>query len=291
MPARVNLDGRISCPADARIPILDHGFLYGDSIYESFRTYRRGPILFERNFARLSRAAGDIGLELPWTEAALKREVLRTLDDAANADESLVRIIVTRGVGELVPDPATCPRPSTAIIVLPLAAPAEHLYRDGVAVIFYELKRDAHIASIKTGNLIHQVLGARQARNANAMEAIFLTPDGFVADGTRSNIYFVEDGRVLTPSTDVGIVAGITRSLVMEVAEAAGIPIREARFTPADIGDAAESFITSTTRGILPVTRIDGAPVGNGKVGPVTARLMEAFRSAVDALARKEPKT
>ena len=290
MPARVNLDGRISCPDQARIPVLDHGFLYGDSIYESFRTYRGGPILFERNFARLRRAAGDVGLALPWTEDALRQEVLRTLDDAANADESLVRIIVTRGVGELAPDPDTCAQPSTAIIVLPLQALPERLYREGVAIVYSELKRDAHIASIKTGNLIHQVLGARQARRAGAVEAIFLTPDGFVSDGTRSNIYFVLDGRVVTPSTDVGIVAGITRSLVMEVAANAGVPIREARFTPDEVRNAAEAFITSTTRGILPVTRIDGSPVGTGTVGPVTFRLMDAFRSAVDTLARTEPK-
>jgi branched-subunit amino acid aminotransferase/4-amino-4-deoxychorismate lyase len=155
-------------------------------------------------------------------------------------------------------------------------------------VVFSRLKRDAHIASIKTGNLIHQVLGAQEARHRDAFEVIFLTSDGFVSDGTRSNIYFVEAGKVRTPGAGVGIVAGITRSLVLEVAAAAGVHVHEDAFTPAQVGKADEAFITSTTRGILPVTRIDDAPVGDGRVGPVTLRLMTDFQSAVETLSRKE---
>ena len=287
MSTRINIDGEISGPEQACLPVLDHGLLYGDSIYESFRTYRKRPILLERNFARLRKAAANIALELPWTDDRLRAEVYRTIDEAAN-DESLVRIIVTRGVGELSPNPASCKAPRTIIIALPLAAPSEELYRDGVAIVFSDLKRDTYIASIKTGNLIHQVLGAQEARAKDASEAIFLTPDGFVSDGTQSNFYFVEDGEVRTPAIDMGIVAGITRSLVMEVAAGAGIRIRERRFPPSEVRNADEAFITSTTRGILPVNRIDGNPVGDGMVGPLTTRLMRGFRAAVDALADRE---
>ena len=184
MPTRINIGGAITPPEDARIPVLDHGFLYGDSVYESFRTYRQRPILFERNFARLRKAAVSIGLALPFDEPTLLDEVIRTINATGNDGESLVRIIVTRGVGDMTPDPASCSTPGSVIIVLPLAAPGEHLYRDGIGVIFSKLKRDTHIASIKTGNLIHQVLGAQEAHAGGAEEAIFLTADGRVSDGT-----------------------------------------------------------------------------------------------------------
>ena len=288
MPTRVNINGDIFHPEEARVPVFDHGFLYGDSIYESFRTYRKRVILFDRNFRRLEGAARSVSLEVPWPEDKLKTEVYRTIDAAANEDESLVRIIVSRGEGEMTPDPASCINPCLVIIVLKLNAPAETLYRDGVAIIFSDLKRDSHIASIKTGNLIHQVLGAQEARANDAMEAIFLTPDGYVSDGTRSNIYFVAGDEVMTPPTDLGIIAGITRSLVLEIANDNDIKIREKKFVPSEIRGAEEAFITSTTRGILPVTRIDGNEVGNGKVGPVTTRLMTSFRRVVDSLAEQE---
>jgi branched-chain amino acid aminotransferase len=285
MPTRVNINGTISASEEARVSVFDHGFLYGDSIYESFRTYRKRPILFERNFARLEKAACGISLQVPWSAEKLRTEVYRTIDAANNVGESLVRIIVTRGEGDLTPDPDSCDRPNILIIALPLHAPADNLYRDGISIIISGLKRDTHIASIKTGNLIHQVLGAQEASAKNAVEAIFLTPDGYVSDGTRSNIYFVKDDDVLTPASEVGIVAGITRSLVLEVAGEIGIRIREEKFVPTEVQDADEAFITSTTRGILPVTRVDGRQVGDGTVGQVTQRLMNAFRQRVDALA------
>jgi branched-chain amino acid aminotransferase len=284
----VSIDGEIVDAENARVSIFDHGFLYGDSIYEAFRTYRKRPILLERNFARLDRAAHSIGLEIPWTADRLRGEILRAIAHAANDGESLVRVIVTRGVGGLTPDPQGCTRPSVIVIVVPLTPPSEVDYREGIAVTISALRRDAHIASIKTGNLIHQVLGAQEARAKGAAEAVFLTSDGHVSDGTRSNIYFVSDGQVVTPSDESGIVAGITRSLVLDLARGLGIPVREERFVPGRLRGADEAFITSTTRGILPVTRLDGIPVGDGRVGPVTSRLMEAFEEAVDALVEQE---
>lgn len=288
MPTIVNINGEISPPEKACISIFDHGFLYGDSVYESFRTYGKRVILFDRNLTRLERAAQSISLEIPWSADQLKFEVYRTIDAAANEAESLVRIIVTRGEGDITPDPGNCANPGIMIIVVPLNAPADNLYRDGIAIIFSNLKRDSYIASIKTGNLIHQVLGTQEALSREAMEAIFLTPDGYVSDGTRSNIYFVLGNKVLTPPAEVGIIAGITRSLVLEIASEEDIKIWEKKFTPFEIRTAEEAFITSTTRGILPVTRIDGNAVGSGNVGPITTRLMTAFRKTVESLAEQE---
>jgi branched-chain amino acid aminotransferase len=289
MPTCVTINGEIVEGDHARVSVFDHGFLYGDSVYESFRTYRQRPILVDRNFRRLEHAAGAIGLQLPWDAAQLETEVFRAIDHANNPEESLVRIIVTRGEGAMSPDPFSCTRPNVVIIVLPLDPPSDQMYEQGIAVTFSTLKRDTHIASIKTGNLIHQVLGAQEARARGAVEAIFLTADGFVSDGTRSNIYFGIGDEILTPSAGSGIVAGITRSLVLELAKEHGVRIREAQFTPDQVRDADEAFITSTTRGILPVTRLDDRMVGNGTIGPMTRALMDAFDIAVDRLAGGSP--
>lgn len=289
MPTRVNINGRIVSPEEATVSVFDHGFLYGDSVYESFRTYCGGPILVERNFARLETAARTIGLSIPWDRARFSREITATVDSARREGgahlEWMVRIIVTRGVGDPTPDPSSCSSPSVLIMALPLVPPTPEMYRDGVAITFSNLRRDAHVASIKTGNLIHQVLGSQEARRKNAYETIFLTAEGHVSDGTRSNVYFVRDGEVWTPSEGAGIVSGITRSLVLDVAQAEGIVVREERFFPFDVEDAVEAFLTSTTKGVLPVTSIDHKPVGDGRVGPVTTRLMNGFREAVQRLA------
>ncbi len=293
MPTRVNINGRIVSPEEATVSVFDHGFLYGDSVYESFRTYCGGPILVERNFARLESAARTIGLGIPWDRARFAREITATLDAARAGDgdplEWMVRIIVTRGVGDPTPDPSSCQKPTVLIMALPLVPPTPEMYRDGVRITFSNLRRDAHVASIKTGNLIHQVLGYQEARRKNAYETIFLTAEGHVSDGTRSNVYFVRGNEVWTPSGAAGIVSGITRSLVLEVAANEGVDVREAQFSLNDIGDANEAFLTSTTKGILPVTVIDGKPVGNGQVGPVTTRLMNGFREAVQHLAEGNP--
>jgi branched-chain amino acid aminotransferase len=288
MPTRVNINGRIVDSNEATIPVFDHGFLYGDSVYESFRTYSGAPILVDRNFARLESAAATIGLTLPWDRTRLANEIMATLAAARGGPDDplewMVRIVVTRGVGEPTPDPASCGTPSVLIMALPLKPPTPEMYRDGVMITFSNLRRDAHVASIKTGNLIHQVLGSQEARRKNAYETIFLTAEGHVSDGTRSNVYFVRDGVVWTPSGSAGIVSGITRSLVLEVAASQGIAIREERFGPSDIEGATEAFLTSTTKGILPVTSIDNRPIGDGKVGPVTTRLADGFRDAVERL-------
>ena len=283
MPACVNIDGSIFDAEEARISVFDHGFLYGDSVYETLRTFTARPFLLSRHYERLQHSAEALGLTLPWTSGRLRDEVGRTLEAARNT-ESLIRVIATRGVGDLNPDPCTCPAPTMLILVQPLQEPPEELYSRGITITVSKFVRDPQIASIKTGSLIHQVLGIAEANVRGAAEAILLTRDGYVSDGTRSNVYLVHGDRVLTPSDDTGIVQGITRGVVLEVAREIGIRIVEGQFDPSLFGESSEVFLTSTTRGVFPVTRVDDGLVGNGEVGPVTRRLDKAYRETVGLL-------
>jgi len=283
MSARVNVNGSLLDPGSATVSVFDHGFLYGDAVYETLRTYHGRPFLLPEHFARLREASGILGIPMGWDLRAVEKEVDRTLGDTGSGGEWLIRLIVTRGVGALSPDPTSCRTPTQIIILSPHAENPPELYIEGVAIAISSRRRDPTVQSIKTGNLIHQVLGALDAREKGLAEVIFLNPEGFLSDGTRSNLWLVRDGGVLTPSEDSGIVRGITRGMVIGVAKGIGIEVLEDRFRPEIVGNCQEAFLTSTTKGIMPVTRIDDRPVGDGRVGPVTQRLDARYRAAVDA--------
>ena len=288
MPTGVNIDGTIFPPEEARLSVFDHGFLYGDAVYETLRTHRRRPFLFSRHFGRLMDSAEALGLGIPWSEARLRQEVDRTLQAGANDSESLIRMIVTRGVGPLSPDPEPCRTPTVIILAVPLVELPAAAFENGVAITISGLRRDPQIAKIKSASLVHQVIGIREAKARGAEEAIFLSSAGHLSDGARSNIYLVRGGEVWTPSPEAGIIRGITRSVVLDVARDLGIRVVEGKYAPDLIAGSDEVFITSVTRGVLPVTRVDEGPVGDGRVGPVTRRLLEGFRTAVERLIEED---
>jgi len=284
MPIRINVNGVITAPEDAKISVLDHGLLFGDSVYETLRTYHGKPFLFSRHFARLTRSAEGIHLELPWTKEETLNEVRRTLVPG----ECRIRLVITRGIGELSADTETCTDPTPIIIVVPLIVPPERVYREGVDVVISSVRRSGRFADIKSGSLIHQVLALREAKSKGAFEAILLTDGEKLSDGITSNIYLVRDGTLLTPSHDASIVEGITRRAVLELAGDMGITVSQGLFDVEEIRKADEMFLTSTTREVVPIARVDSKPVGNGLPGPVTTRLLEAYRRAVDRLAEED---
>ncbi len=284
MPIRINVNGVITAPEDAKISVLDHGLLFGDSVYETLRTYHGKPFLFSRHFARLTRSAEGIHLELPWTKEETLNEVRRTLVPG----ECRIRLVITRGIGELSADTETCTDPTPIIIVVPLIVPPERVYREGVDVVISSVRRSGRFADIKSGSLIHQVLALREAKSKGAFEAILLTDGEKLSDGITSNIYLVRDGTLLTPSHDASIVEGITRRAVLELADDMGITVSQGLFDVEEIRKADEMFLTSTTREVVPIARVDSKPVGNGRPGPVTTRLLEAYRRAVDRLAEED---
>jgi branched-chain amino acid aminotransferase len=284
MPTRININGVITAAEDAKIPVLDHGLLFGDSVYETLRTYDGKPFLFSRHFARLEHSARGIDLKLPWTKSKTLDEIRRTL----MAGECRIRLMITRGVGELAADTETCTDPTAIIIVVPVLAPPERIYREGVDVVMSSVRRSARFADIKTGSLIHQVLARREAKSKRAYEAILLTADDKLSDGITSNIYMVRDGKLLTPSHDAGIVEGITRGVVLRLARDMGLEVIEGFFDASNIFRADEMFLTSTTREVVPIARVDEKPVGSGKPGPVTLMLLHAYRSAIAKLAAED---
>jgi branched-chain amino acid aminotransferase len=299
MGTMVDMDGRLVRPEEAVVSVFDRGFLYGDSVYEVVRTYRKRPFELGRHLRRLQHSAERLALELPWDVERTRGELLRTLEAAAAAEDApdpeaapwnrgelSLRIIMTRGAGELGLDPALAVGPRAIIVASPLRGPPASAYRDGVACRIVGVRHDAPEApdtTAKTGAHLVNVLAVREARAAGAHEALLLDRDGFVTEGASSNLFAVLEGRLETPPLEVGILAGVTRELVLELARAAGLLARERPLRPEDLAHAEELFITSTAREILPVTALDGRAVGSGRVGPLTTRLRALFRAAADA--------
>ncbi|WP_242394595.1 aminotransferase class IV [Anaeromyxobacter oryzisoli] len=296
MATLVNVDGDIVPPAQARVSVFDRGFLYGDSVYEVIRTYRGQPFELDAHLARLAHSAERIGLAPPWDAPRTAREIGRTLaaaraaggdpapaPDAApwNVGEWYVRVVMTRGAGEIGLDPALAVNPAAVVIVQPLPAPPASAYVEGVKAVVVGVRHAPAAVvdpSAKTGAHLNHVLAVREARARGAHEALLLDERGFVTEGSSSNVFVVAGGRVRTPPLAAGILEGVTRGVVLRLARAEGIPMDEVPLRPPELEAADEVFITSTMREIVPVTRLGERAVGAGRPGPVTARLHRAFR-------------
>ena len=291
MPTLVNLGGRIVPPEEAFVPVLDRGFLYGDSIYEVARTYRGVPFALERHLERLWASAAQLAMPMPAREKLLE-EISRTLQAAGNA-ESYVRIVITRGEGPFGLATHAHDEPRLIVIVRPLETPPESLYARGMHLALVRVRRNHPRAldpKAKTGNYLNSVLALSEAKRSGADDAVLLDLDERVTESSTANIFFAKDGVVVTPPLSLGILAGITRALVIEEARANGIIVREEPHGAGALADADEVFLTSTLREVMPVTRLSlledqdpsPRPVGDGQPGPITKRLRELFHARVD---------
>lgn len=284
MAAVVFVNGRITPAEQASIPVFDHGFLYGEGIYETLRTYGREPFLFSEHAARLRHSADLIALSVPFSDTDLARDVRNTMAAHPALDEAYIRILLTRGVGELSYDPSVCPTPTLVIIVKPFVAPPERTFTDGISVTVTSVRRN-HVTAlnpmIKSNNLLNNALAMQEAYRRRADEALMLNHEGDIVECSMSNFFIVREGRVRTPPLSAGLLPGITRDFVIAVARDAGLPVDEARVTPADLAAADEAFITGTTREVTPVVSVDGRAVGTGRPGPVTKDLLSRFRARV----------
>jgi branched-chain amino acid aminotransferase len=298
VPTIVNLDGTIVPPPQARISVFDRGFLYGDSVYEVIRTYGGRPFELDAHLVRLRHSADRIGFSPKWDAPRVEAEIARTLeasrggdvpDPAAapwNAGERYVRVVMTRGAGEIGLDPALAVDPVAVIIVQPLAGAPARAYAEGVKAAIVGVRRaspEAIDPSAKTGAHLTHVLALREARAAGAYEALLLDDRGFVTEGSSSNVFAVRAGRLATPPLAAGILEGVTRGVVLRLARELGVAAEETPLRPEDLEGADEVFITSTIREIVPVTRLGDRPVGSGGPGPLTRRLHAAFRALASA--------
>jgi branched-chain amino acid aminotransferase len=276
-----SVNGEITRAEDARVSVLDNGFTFGDGVYETLRTYGGRPFHLDRHLARLRDSARMLAIDVPVPDAALSDGLDALLKAAANP-ESYIRIMVTRGVGDVSYRFERIKGPTIVMLARAYEPFPERIYTEGIAVIVSSVRRNHPRAidpAMKSCNLINNILAMREAQAKGALEPILLNDVGEVAEGAGSNVFLVQDGgRLLTPPLDAGILPGITRALVLELAPRAGVPLREEPVAVKDLLAADEVFITSTLKEVVPVATIDGRSVGTGRPGPVTQRLLEAYR-------------
>lgn len=275
----ISVDGVITPVAEARVSPMDHGFLFGDSIYEVVRTLGRRPVALREHMERLRASAELIGLDLPWTDSQLS---VRMRDAVAATDfpECYVRLVVTRGVGPMSLLPDGCDSPSAIVYVLPLKTPsAADLSRGASVVVPARLRNDvrALTPAAKTGNYMNNLLALTDAKRAGADDAVMLNAHGHVTEATTANIMWVRGGRIFTPALPVGILAGITRRVLLSALRAEGTEVEEGSYQYDHLATADEAMMTGTVRGVHAVTKLDGDPVGSGLPGPVTMKLMKLY--------------
>ncbi len=278
----IYLNNKIVPRNKALISIFDHGFLYGDGVYETLRSYKGVPFKIYEHIERLYRSAAMIGLKVPYTPEEIKKAVHKTMK-ANNLKEAFVRINISRGPGPIGLDPDLCPNPTFVIIVNPFKDYPEKFYEKGVKITIVNVRRnfkDALNPMIKSLNFLNNIIATIEAKGSQAHEAIMLNYKGYIAEGTTSNIFFIKNQILYTPSVEVGILDGITKTEILDIAKEKGIKIKEGKFFVKDIYNAQEVFISSTTREIMPVTQIDNIRIGSN-TGRLTKTLLNAYRERV----------
>ncbi len=284
----IYLNGRFVKQEEALISVFDHGFLYGDGVYETLRSYGHRLFMCDQHVARLFRSADAIGLAIPiptecWPdllhEAMARNQVGHALQDA------YLRITVSRGAGDIGLDPALCPSPTVVVMAKPLTAPPAGLYEKGVDVIIAETRRispEALSPQIKATNFLNNILAKREAIAVGAFDSIFLNAEHQLTECTVSNLFFVANGVLRTPSVDCGLLDGLTRMIVIQLARELPVRVEEGHYTPDDLYRATECFLTNTSMEIMPVASVDRRVIGAGKPGPLTRKLRDLFVGARD---------
>lgn len=287
MAVKVFIDGTVHDPEAASVSVFDRGFLYGDSVYEVMRTSGGQPVDYQPHIARLYRSANLLALQVPARDDVAEA-VTRTLR-AANNPESYIRIMVTRGSGEIGLDIDLANKPTLIVIVKPLRLPPEAAYSRGIALRIVGVQRTSKRAvdpAVKSGNYLNNIMALREARKHGADEGLMCDHEGRVVEGSTSNLFVVRAGRVTTPGRDVDLLQGITRARVIQLARESGLSVEEEPLSPAQVRAADEVFITSSIRGVIPARQVDDAVLGSAP-GPVTARIMELYAGYLRAALRE----
>lgn len=277
MTTKINFNGELH--DQLNISVMDHGFLFGDSVYEVVSTLSNQPCFLDYHLDRLYKSAEAIFLRIPRDKKWFHEQLKNTLIAAGNK-ESYVRIIVTRGVGEINIDPSSCEHPNIIIMVMDVKEYSKSCYEKGIQVALVSIKRnprDALNPGVKTGNYLNNVLAIMEADKLGAQDAIMVNPWGYLTEGTTSNLFFVCEGHILTPSLECGILSGITRQMVIQLAKENGYHVEEGKWPGEELLKADEIFLTGTLKKVMPVSHLDGRPVGSGKPGPITQSLMRLY--------------
>ncbi|MFM9032406.1 MAG: branched-chain-amino-acid transaminase [Opitutaceae bacterium] len=280
---KIYLDGKYVDSAEAKVSVFDHGLLYGDGVFEGIRLYGGNVFRLEEHLERLEYSARAIMLKLPLTRAELREATFETCRQNGLKD-GYIRLVVTRGVGDLGLAPWLCPKPSIFIIASTITLyPKEH-YENGLSIVTVPTRRINPAAlppTVKSLNYLNNILGKIEARQFGALEAIMLNDQGYVAECTADNIFIVHKGELITPAASQGALKGVTRSTIFDIAGEIGVKIREADLTRYDVWVADECFLTGSGAEVVPAVKLDGREIGDGRPGPVTKRVLEAFRKRV----------
>lgn len=272
----------------AKISVYDHGFLYGDGVFEGIRAYHGSVFKLKEHIDRLYASARVIMLEIPITKREMIEAVIETLKKNKLSEDAYIRLVVSRGLGDLGLDPRKCPNPTIIIIADRIKLHGGNAKEEGLTVIISWVKRDpvdATTHEVKSLNYLNSILAKIEANSANVDEAICLNKEGFVCEGVAENIFIVSDGIIITPPTSTGALRGITRNVAIKIANRLGYTVIKKEITPADLFLADEVFFTGTAAEIVPVKEINKRTINDGKPGPITRRLMEEYRKLV-----KDPK-
>jgi branched-chain amino acid aminotransferase len=281
---KIYIDGQLLDKENAKISVFDHGLLYGDGVFEGIRFYGGKVFRLDEHIRRLYDSARAIAMEIPMKPEAMILAVLETI--RANAlKDGYVRLVVTRGVGDLGLNPLLCPVPSVIIIASKITLYPQEKYENGLAVVTCSTRRIPHGAlspMVKSLNYLNNVLAKLEAQHAGAGEGLMLNEQGYVAECTGDNIFLVRDNVLTTPPISSGALAGVTREVVFEIAAEFGLKIHEPLMTRYDIYTADECFLTGTAAEVIPAVTLDGRPIGSGKPGPVTRQIIQRFHELTE---------
>jgi branched-chain amino acid aminotransferase len=281
----VYIDGKFYPKADAKISVFDHGFLYGDGIFEGIRLYAGNVFRLDEHLERLEWSAKAICLELPWTRQEISEIVCESCRRNGLTD-GYIRLVVSRGTGDLGLSPKNCPKPSIICIADKIALYPEALYTQGMKIITAPTRRISPAAlppMIKSLNYLNNILAKIEAQQHGYHECLMLNEQGYVAECTGDNVFLIHKGKLLTPAAHSGALVGITRQVALEIATELGLPVLETNLTRYDVWNADECFLTGTAAEVIPVIEVDGRKIGTGKPGTHTGRILQVFRRKASA--------
>lgn len=275
------LNGSLVSRGDARIAVLDYGFLYGFGLFETMRAYGGHVFRLDRHLKRLARSGENLGIAVE--SAALERAVTETIR-ANGLGDARIRLTVSIGEGGVVPDPTTCGEPTVLVVAGNFQPFSEEVYQRGFSAVVSSIRRNSRspLSGMKTLNFLESMLARQEARTAGADEALLLNEKGFLAEASMSNVFLVSEGSLRTPGLESGVLPGVTRETVTELAGKRGIDSIEGDIALEELLHAEEAFLTNSVMEVMPLTGVEGNPVGNGRPGPVTQKLMAGYSEMVE---------
>jgi branched-chain amino acid aminotransferase len=281
---QIYIDGEFYPKSQAKISVYDHGFLYGDGVFEGIREYNGVVFKLKEHVDRLYRSAHAIMLQIPWTKEEMVKAVVETLRKNKMKD-SYIRLIVSRGIGDLGLDPRKCPKPTIIIITDTINIKAGNAKETGITTMFSWVRRnpvDATTHEIKSLNYLNSILAKIEANACGVDEALCLESNGYIAEGVGENVFIVKNGEILSPPTSTGALAGITADVVVELAAKLGLKLTVTNLTPFMLFTSDEAFFTGTAMEMVPIREVNKRPIGDGKPGPITKKLMVEFQKVIE---------